>query len=394
MRSSIEPLFLLAAAVFCWNGLAHAGEPRFRRHDLNPQSEYCACAAVDANRDGRLDVVCGGWWYEAPHWKRHLVREVPRIRGRYDDYSNLPLDVNGDGWIDLVSANYRSETLFWIENPGRRPGPWPVHVIEKPGPMETARLVDIDGDGRLDVLPNGVKFAAWWELVRSPEAAPDGGFRWVRHDLPQEAAGHGIGFGDLNGDGRGDIVTPGGWLEAPEDRRRGRWLWHPEFELDRDASVPIVVLDVDGDGDNDLIWGRGHEFGLYWLEQIPDKAGRRWARHIIDPTISQAHSPLLADLDNDGQPELVAGKRYMGHDGRDPGELDPLAIYWYKFDGKTKTWRRNTISYGGRAGWGLDPKAVDLDADGDVDLLAPGRSGLYWFENLLFGAEKNPPPES
>lgn len=382
MRPTILSFIATVAAVLPWSR-ASAAEPTFRRHDINPDSTYCACAAVDVNRDGRLDIVCGGWWYEAPDWKKHPLRDVPMIRGRYDDYSNLPLDVNGDGLLDLVSANYRSETLFWIENPGKRPGPWPVHVIEKPGPMETARLEDIDGDGQPDVLPNGMSFAAWWEVVRGPKSADAKGFRWVRHDLPIQAAGHGIGFGDINGDGRGDIVAANGWLEAPENRRGGKWRWHGEFKLHPDASVPILVFDVDGDGDNDIIWGRGHNYGLFWLEQVRQQDGsRRWVQHEIDTTWAQAHSPLLADLDGDGLPEVVVGKRYLGHDGRDPGELEPLCIYWYKFDRAAKTWQRHTISSGGRAGWGLDPKAVDLDGDGDIDLIAPGRSGLCWFENL------------
>jgi len=371
--------------------LAAAAEPTFRRHDINPESAFCACAAVDVNRDGRLDIVCGGWWYEAPGWTRRLVREVPIIRGRYDDYSSLPLDVNGDGWTDLVSANYRSETLFWIEHPGPSLGPWKAHVIEKPGPMETARLADVNGDGRPDVLPNGARFAAWWELDPG-RPAPGGAPRWVRHDLPSEAAGHGLGFGDVNGDGRGDIVTPRGWLEAAGSATATaapEWQWRAEFELHRDASIPILVHDVDGDGDSDLVWGRGHRMGVYWMEQAkgPDGA-RKWIRHAVDTSWSQAHSPLLADLDKDGRPEIVVGKRYLGHEGRDLGEYDPLVVCWYKFDPQQRTFRRGVIASGGPVGMGLDPKAADLDADGDVDLILPGRSGLYWMENLLVQRDK------
>lgn len=373
---------LLAVA---WS-VAGAAEPVFRRHDLNPESSFCACAAVDVNHDGRLDVVCGGWWYEAPTWKKHFLREVETIRGRYDDYSCLPVDVNGDGWTDLVSANYRSEKLYWIEHPGAGLGPWKVHLIERPGPMETARLVDLAGDGRPAILPNGVKFAAWWEL-KSPG-------QWIRHDLPLEATGHGLGLGDINGDGRADIVTPRGWLEAPQDRARGTWRWHPELVLSRDCSVPILVCDVDGDGDNDLVWGRGHRTGLYWLEQVRNKTGQRsWTRHAIDTSWSQAHSLLLADLDNDGRPELIAGKRYLGHEGHDLGEYDPLGVYWYRFDRPTSCWRRGTISEGGPAGIGLDPKAVDLDGDGDTDLVLADRSGLCWLENLLV-SKTDPRPGS
>jgi hypothetical protein len=243
--------------------------------------------------------------------------------------------------------------------------------------METGRLADVDDDGQMDVLPNGMDFAAWWEFdSRSDQVV------WIRHDLPKEIAGHGIGFGDVNRDGRGDIVGRKGWLEAPVDRRADRWNFHPDFELDGDASIPILVLDVDGDGDSDLVWGRGHRTGVYWLEQTGQDGGaRHWQRHDIDTTWSQAHSLLLADVDGDGAEELIAGKRYLGHDGKDPGELDPLAVYWYKFDRPQRAWRRGVISEGGRVGFDLDPKAVDLDADGDMDFLAPGRSGLFWIEN-------------
>ncbi|MCZ6794861.1 MAG: FG-GAP-like repeat-containing protein [Planctomycetota bacterium] len=390
---------LLALSQVLLFSSASADDVLFRRHEISAGSSYSACAALDVDRDGRLDVVSGGWWYEAPLWKRHFLRQVEVIRGRYDDYSNLPLDVNGDGWTDLVSANYRSQKLAWIEHPGPGLGAWKEHVVARPGSMETARLVDVDGDGRLDVLPNGVRFAAGWEVA--PPGPGGDGPRWIRHELPREVAGHGMGFGDVDGDGRGDVVGPRGWLEAPEDRRRGRWIWHGEFELTR-ASVPVLVLDVDADGDSDIVWARAHDFGLYWLEQVqteepaargdeqdrpersstsPPTSRRGWVRHAIDTSWSQGHSLLLADLDADGRREVVAGKRYLGHDGKDLGEYDPLVIYRYQYDRGQRTWRRGVVSVGGPAGFGLDPKAVDLDGDGDLDLLAPGRSGLYWLEN-------------
>src|SRR4051812_39050454 len=263
-----------------------AQQVAFTPHDINPAAEYPACGVIDVNHDGKLDIVSGGFWYEAPKWTKHFLREVEVIRGRFDDYSNLEMDVNNDGWTDIISVNYRSASIFWIEHPGEviktNPDtPWKKHLVDNRGPMETGRLYDIDGDGKLDILPNGTNFAGWYELIQGKGtgdrgqgtggvavggAADHGAPRFVKHELPIEIAGHGVGFGDINGDGRGDIVGPHGWLEAPEDCRNGRWIWHQDWDLTKDASIPVLVHDVDGDGDNDLIWGRGHRYGLYWLE--------------------------------------------------------------------------------------------------------------------------------
>lgn len=387
-RMTFRAFLLTILAATAWGTLpAYAAENLgFRRHDIDAQATNSTCATIDVNHDGKLDIVAGGHWYEAPSWKKHFVRDVEVIRGRFDDYSSLPLDVNGDGWIDLISANYRSATLYWVEHPGKtileKPDTlWATHLIQKPGPMETARLHDVDGDGQLDVLPNGVRFAAWWQLNRQKS----GNIKWIRNELPPEVAAHGIGFGDINGDGRGDIVTPNGWAEAPKDRKQGRWNWHPEFKLHRDGSVPMLVRDVDADGDADIVWGRAHGVGLYWLEQQKKNDVREWQFHVIDTTWTQPHSLLWGDFDGNGKPELIAGKRYMAHDGKDLGEYDPLVVASYEFDGKLRTWKRRLISTSYDVGFGLDPKLVDLDTDGDLDLVCSGRSGLFLLENLRRG---------
>ena len=285
MKANLASILLLAVTL---QAAAMAAEPRFTRHEVDPRSGLAAAAAIDVNRDGKLDMVTGAAWYEAPAWKKHVVREVEFIRGRYDDYSCLPLDVNGDGWTDFVTANYRSEKLAWIEHPGAKLGPWTEHVIAKPGPMETGRSYDIDGDGRLDILPNGRDFAAWWEF----ETQTSGGkteVRWVRHDLPPQVVGHGVGFGDINGDGRGDVIGPNGWRRRRRIAARERGPGTRSSDLGRDASIPILVLDVDADGDNDIVWGRGHSCGVCWLEHLParrDRAERRLGaacdRHFLD----------------------------------------------------------------------------------------------------------------
>lgn len=381
---------LAAAAAFAatasasWCAAAD-GDLAFRRHVINAQSEFMAAAVFDVNKDGKLDIVCGEYWYEAPTWKKHFVRKVEVMNGRPDGYAHQVLDVNGDGYPDIITVNWRSRSVRWIENPGpagiAKEQEWPSHVIATPGNMETGRLVDILGDGTPCILPSTVPF--WWELVRKPNPSGRGVTpEWIQHALPREIAGHGVGFGDVNGDGRGDIIGHAGWLEAPQDRRTGQWVWHPDFELGQ-TSVPILVVDVDADGLNDLLWTMGHDYGVYWMQQRRSADGKiTWVRHAIDTSWAGNHSPLWVDLDGDGKPELVVGRRYRAHEGADPGEYDPQLIYRYVFDPKTRTWRRNLLSYNDDTCFGLDPVAVDLTGSGRLDLVFGGRHGLYWLENL------------
>ena len=111
-------VFLAVAVAMCGQNVLAQTDVPFRVHLLNADSEFSAATAFDISGDGRTDIVCGAYWYEAPTWTRHHFREVEQIRGRFNDYSNLALDVDQDGDLDLVSANYRSKSLYWCRNPG------------------------------------------------------------------------------------------------------------------------------------------------------------------------------------------------------------------------------------------------------------------------------------
>ena len=353
---------------------------RFKLHVINADSRFEAATAFDVNKDGKLDIFCGGFWYEAPDWKKHFVRDIKEEGNYFYDFANLPMDVDGDGWVDVVNAAWHNKMVFWEKNPGPKGGPWEVFTIDTPGNIETAIAADINGDGQLDILPNIMNEVAWYEYHR--DASAPGGARWEKHQLPKEAAGHGIGAGDINKDGRCDIVAPKGWLEQTATglaygTRSSTW---------GQTSIPILVHDVDGDGLPDIIWGLGHDYGIYWLKQKVVDGQRTWEKHLIDKSWSQPHFMVMADIDNDGQKELVTGKRYYAHNGHDPGEDDAECIYYYKFDPATQNWTRYLISEGGRVGFGINTVVVDIDGDGDLDIVAPGKSGLYLLENLT----KNP----
>jgi hypothetical protein len=355
---------------------------RWRKH-LIALERFESAGVFDVNGDGQPEIVSGAYWYELPNLaNRHFIGEIAAYGEYFDDFSTLPMDVNGDGRVDFITGGWFGDTLRWRENPGDPDAEWPEHIIAHVGNVETTRLWDVDGDGQPEIVPNTPNGPLMvFKLVTDGDGRGLG--RFEAHTLYAETQGHGLGFGDINGDGRGDFVLKNGWLEAPADPWRGEWVFHPEFDLEY-ASVPILVADVNGDGLNDLIVGQAHRFGLDWWEQgIGPNGARTWLRHPIDPYKSQYHDLQWADIDGDGAPELVTGQRYRAHNGRDPGESEDVGIYYFKWNGESFT--KQVIDYGPPGigkGCGIHFALADLTGSGRLDLVAPGKDGLYLYENL------------
>ncbi len=345
-----------------------------------------SAGVLDVNGDGVLDIVCGGFWYEGPDFrKKHEIGDVRRFGEYYDDFSTIALDVNGDGRPDFITGGWWGNTIRWRENPADPKKPWPEHVIAEVGNVESTRAWDIDGDGVPEILPNTPPNpeVAYYKLITDAAGKGMGAFRKVPvFTFPKGGQGHGLGCGDLAGNGRMDIVLCGGWLEAPADPEAGGWAWHPEFDQAPwgwSASIPMLVADVDGDGRNELITGNGHGYGLWWSKRLADGA---WHHHPIDPFNAQYHDLQWADIDGDGKPELVTGKRHRAHCGNEAGEWDDLGIYYFKWTGEG--FAKQVIDYGAIGvgkGCGIHFTLADLRGSGRMDLVAPGKDGLFVFYN-------------
>lgn len=351
---------------------------RFEKRMVAAES-FESAGVIDVNGDGKPDIVSGSFWYEGPDFTRRYYVTAGKQHGEYwDDFSTIPIDVNGDGRMDFVTGGWFSGNLRWLENPGNT-NEWKEHLIDTTGNVECTRGWDIDNDGTLEIVPNNPgRSLKFYKLEKDAQGKPLGTFVKIPVAPVQ---GHGLGFGDINGDGRGDFIISNGWLEAPQDPLKGNWTLHKEFELGT-ASVPILVEDVNSDGKNDLIVGQGHSYGLAWYEHTTDKSGKRsWVKHPIDPFNSMFHSMEWVDIDGDGKNELVTGKRYQAHD-TDPGVNDPVGIYYYKWNGESFT--KQIISYGKLGegkGAGIYFAVSDLRGTGRKDIIVAGKDGLCIFYN-------------
>jgi len=382
MRLIIPLLISLGFASYVSGQTQKSATPKGPLHftKMKVSSEtYETVGVTDVNNDGQPDLVSGAFWYQGPDFiQRHFISEVKRVEEYWDDFSTIPLDVNGDGNIDIVTGGWFDATLFWLENPGIK-GSWKRHAIDSTGNIETTRAWDIDGDGVVEIIPNNPNHPLkYYKLEKDAQGKGTGKFTKVEVAKTQ---GHGLGFGDVNGDKRDDIIVNNGWLEAPADPK-GVWIHHQEFEFG-DASVPILVIDINEDGLKDLIVGQGHSYGLDWYEQVKDSKGKRtWKRHPIDPFNSQYHTMEWVDIDGDGAKELVTGKRYRAHNGGDPGANDPFGLYYFKWNGESFT--KNIISYGSvdqGKGAGIFFSIEDLRKSGRKDIIVAGKDGLYIFFN-------------
>jgi hypothetical protein len=373
-------------SVFYGSSQSAPDSVRFRKIVLTRDFVSEGVAVGDVNHDGKIDVLAGSFWFESPNWTRHNIAS-PKIFFPDTAFSNsfldFSMDVNQDGWIDLIRVGFPGEELVWYENPKNARGYWKEHLIYRHIGNESPALVDIDGDGRPDILCNDpVKKEMIW--IKSPVSKGDTLWKvyTISHDpaLATDRYTHGLGFGHMNLDGRRDVIITKGWWETPQDPTQPDWVFHPA-DLGEDAAQ-MYAIDVDGDGDMDLISSSAHNYGIWWHEQVVDDQGNiRFQHHIISKAFSESHGLVMTDVNGDGFPDLVTGKRYFAHNGKDPGGYESAVLYWFELKpGRPPVWIPHLID--SNSGVGLLPVVADINQDGLPDIITANKKGVFIFEQI------------
>lgn len=343
------------------------------------------CDIGDLDGDGKLDIVAGRNWFRNGDWVARPLRTINDWNGYVESNGDFLFDVNGDGRLDVIAGSFLPTEVHWYENPGpealTQGAMWPPHLLvdTKLSSNEASFLHDLDGDGKPEWITN-----SWnkenpvciWRWKVSLDKEPDSTETTLeRITIGKTNHGHGMGFGDLNGDGQVDILVGAGWYEAPSDGPfAGEWTYHADW--DRHLSCPVLVRDLNGDGKSDVVWGNPHDFGVYiwWGKGIADDGSWLYTEEEIDRDFSQPHALTFADLDGDGQDELITGKRVRAHNGNDPGGKEPPVICYYTWDKATQKFTQHVINRG-EVGIGLQIRTADLDDDGDMDIVVAGKDG-------------------
>jgi len=376
---------LLALALLVvrgWGAQEMAKRVQFQKIVLDKTFRSEGVAVRDVNRDGKLDILAGDVWYAAPDWKMHEIRPV----GQYDGskgysqcFVNFAQDVNGDGWVDSIVIGMPGEPCRWYENPKNKPGHWKERIVTNSACNETPLFVDLLGNGRpvlvFAVRPEGLM--AWFSIPDDLSGL------WDMHTIAGPNApgtmkySHGLGAGDVNSDGRNDVLVTEGWWEAPKDRTQSNWRFHPAQLGPNCANM--LVFDVDEDGDSDIITSSAHDYGIWWFES----ASGGFKQHLISKEFSQTHAIILVDINGDGIKDFVTGKRYFAHMGRDPGEYEPAVLYWFELQRPQKgkvTFVPHKID--DNSGVGTQFEVTDLNADGKGDIVTSNKKGVHVFLQL------------
>lgn len=376
---------------------------KFERLQLSDKFFGEGASFGDFNKDGVMDLVSGPYWYAGPKFTERHEFYKPKaydVNGYSDNFFAYSYDLNKDGWQDIVIIGFPGKETFWYENPQGKDGHWKRHLILKQTDNESPDFADITGDGVPEIVCDSEGYIGYAEIPKDDPTQP-WKFTRITPNRKYQRFTHGMGHGDVNNDGRIDILQKEGWWEHPADGPASKeWDFHPVTFADAGGSQ-MFVYDVDGDGDNDVVTSKAaHSFGLSWFENTgkDDEGGIKFKEHRImgskpehndyGVAFSELHAMALADMDHDGIPDIITGKRWWSHSERSPGALDPAVLYWFKTsrDHGKVTFIPHEIDK--NSGVGTQVVVGDINGDKWDDVVVGNKKGTFVITHKVEDVDK------
>jgi hypothetical protein len=373
----------------------------------------------DFNHDGKMDVVAGPYWYEGPDFKvRHEYMPAKETftvdqpdgtkktfhgfeggLGSKNTYSHnffaYSYDIDHDGWTDIVILGFPGEESWWFENAKGKDGHWARHTMVKVTDNESPTFTDLTGDGKPEIVCSSDGYMGYAEADwKNPTNL------WTFHRISENKHyhkfTHGLGVGDVNGDGRMDVIEKNGWYEQPKSLKGDPiWKFHP-FQFAQQGGSQMYAYDVNGDGLPDVISSSAaHGYGLAWYEQLRERDAKgevQFKKHTIlndDNTpnkygvsFSQLHAVAMIDMNRDGLLDIVTGKRFWAHGkhGPDPDSDGTPVLYWFELKrnkDKSIDWIPHQID--DNSGVGTQVVAADFNKDKQPDIVVGNKKGVFVF---------------